>query len=197
VKTILLLILGFVAGFCARGVFVTLEVPWWGSLLVYVPLFLLTLLVSRRLSKKARPPFDVELKAHLRANDYVLATREVAVQAWPIIESPHAPRGKAVIMNSDDLARLTRMAGPETIKAFQEWGDQHRRTSPFLKTCTHEWPPDGDVSHAFTGSPHKCTLGIFVHGPKCVCRCGATAAYVEQPDGSIDKTFEEPKGDGS
>lgn len=155
----------------------------------------------RRVPKRAslfdavRPSFEDELQAYLKRHNFVLTTREMAAMAWPIIESPHVSRGKAVFMNPDDLADLTRRAGPEMIRAFQEWGDRHRYTSPFLTQCAHRWGKEYDCPHEHPG--HKCRLSVVMHGPKCVCQCGATAAYVEQPDGTIDKTLEEPKDDGS
>lgn len=79
--------------------------------------------------------------------------------------------------------------------AFQEFGSRGERSSPFLATCVHAWDDIRTQPHVIP--VHECTLGVMTHGPKCVCRCGATAAYVEREDGSIDKTFEEPKGDGS
>lgn len=152
--------------------------------------------IERRKAPAPRAAFDVELKDYLKRHNFVLTTREMAAMAWPIIESPHVSRGKAVFMNPDDLADLTRRAGPEMIRAFQEWRDRHRRaTSPFLTQCAHRWGKEHDCPSEHPG--HECTLSVAIHGPKCVCRCGATAAYVEQPDGTIGKTFEEPKGDGS
>lgn len=93
-KLFLYVVLGFVTGFAARDVLVALEVPRWGSILVYAPLFVLTLLVSRRIDKATRPtplfdsirpPFEDELDAHLRRHDLVLATREQAATAWPLV----------------------------------------------------------------------------------------------------------------
>lgn len=152
--------------------------------------------IERRKAPAPRAAFDVELKDYLKRHNFVLTTREMAASAWPhVYASQYAPRGKAIFVHPDTLAKLTREAGPEMMKAFQEWGDRHRYTSPFLRTCPHAWGDQRAEPHAIP--VHECTLSVAIHGPKCVCRCGATAAYVEQPDGTIGKTFEEPKDDGS
>lgn len=152
--------------------------------------------IERRKAPTPRAAFGVELQDYLKHHNFVLTTQEAAASAWPhVYASQYAPRGKAIFVHPDTLAKLTREAGPEMMKAFQEWGDRHRYTSPFLRTCPHAWGDQRAEPHAIP--VHECTLSVAIHGPKCVCRCGATAAYVEQPDGTIGKTFEEPKDDGS
>lgn len=155
--------------------------------------------IARRRRPAPRASFDTELTIYLqRENRSIITSEELARLTLGIHESPHVPRDQITFVHPDTLSKLTRDAGPELIKAFQEWGDRHRYTSPFLKTCSHEWPmqvspPGARVEASWTHEGvHKCSLGVMTHGPKCVCQCGATAAYVEQPDGSIDKTFEEP-----
>lgn len=185
------LVLSAALGWSVRGIFDAVHAPWWGTVLVSVPVLLLTLIVIRRLNRSERPPslfdsvrpkFEDELADHLHRYDLTLTTREQAAQAWPhIFASPHVRPGQWIFANPDDLARLTRGAGPEMIKAFQEWGERQRRaTSPFLRgLCTQNWSTEARCA---TGSArvwkHRCAVGLGIHGPKCVCSCGES---VERP----------------
>lgn len=153
--------------------------------------------IERRKAPAPRAAFDVELNEHLRRNDYVLVTREIALSRYLGVDvraNPYLRPDQAVFVNPRLIEKLI-TDWPLTVRSTQEFGTRGARTSPFLTQCAHAW--DDQRAEPHTIPVHECTLSVAIHGPKCVCRCGATAAYVEQPDGTIDKTFEEPKDDGS
>lgn len=89
---------------------------------------------ERRRAPAPRADFDTELKTYLRTNDYILTTREMAARAWPIIESPHAPRGQAIVMNSDDIQKL--------IKSWPAGGTFGTRLDKHLPGCRKRHDPD-------------------------------------------------------
>lgn len=156
--------------------------------------------VERRkapISPFLRASFENELKEHLAARDArVISNDHYRYMQSGIYETPYAPRGHLVFVNPHDIARLVREAGPmlfdpRRTRPSQEWGTRTPGgPHPFLSaTCSHEWrSPKGDVSHVFSGSPHRCTQSVVLHGPKCVCRCDATVAYKRQPDSTISET---------
>lgn len=74
------------------------------ALLCAWPAYILGRARERRNAPAPRAAFEVELKAHLRKEDLVLVTREVAHQAWgSVIESPHVPKGQVFAFNPETL----------------------------------------------------------------------------------------------
>ena len=131
-KTLLIVVLGFVGGFAGRGVFETLDAPWWGSILVYAPLFVGTLWVSRRLDRETkretRKPFADELATFLEISNWRLIPKKLhqLLLSGQLVGSEFVERGRVVVMNRDELRRI-----------MDEWPRPHDVGRPYVPLCTH------------------------------------------------------------
>lgn len=103
------IVLVFALGWAARGILAGTDAPLWLSIFVSTALLLVAFGIMAATNEKRPAPrvsFDTELRGYLKKHNFVLTTREMAAAAWPIIESPHASRGKAIFVHPDTLAKL-------------------------------------------------------------------------------------------
>jgi hypothetical protein len=154
----------FALGVATRGILDALNASWWVAGIVYVVLMALVVIIGHR----RKPAPKVTMKEF----------------GFPVITSPVVPKGQMIMFNPDTWDWLKDLA------PLQEFGP---RRDPFAwRTCSHEWHTDNLIPCAAgANAAHRCLLNVYIHGKKCVCACGATAAYAERPDGTIGKTFEE------